>query len=175
MLPQDPMIERLRQICQSDERLVAAMLYGSFTRGEADEFSDIDVMLFFDDKVAPDIDQQAWVSPIAPIELYHINEFGAGVAIFDNLVRAEFHFDRAADMRKLETFHGLVWFPSLASTLLLDRTGQLAQHLQRLIGPPPAHDTPAEALSLCQGFLNWTLLGANVLLRGEEARIGSRG
>ena len=39
------MIERLRALCQEDERLEAAMLYGSFARQEADQFSDIDAML----------------------------------------------------------------------------------------------------------------------------------
>src|SRR3954447_5748983 len=39
---QEAMIARLRDLCLQDERVVAALLYGSFTRGEGDAFSDIE-------------------------------------------------------------------------------------------------------------------------------------
>lgn len=42
MLPREGMIERLRQICEQDEHVVAAMLYGSFPWQEADQFSKLD-------------------------------------------------------------------------------------------------------------------------------------
>ena len=164
------MIERLREICRQDERLTAAMLYGSFTRKEADEFSDIDTVLFFADERLPEIDQPAWVSQIAPVELYYHNEFGNEVAIFNNLVRAEFHFDRASDMHKLENWQGNAWFPALADVVLVDKTGQLARHLQTLMGPPTTHNTAQDIQFLCDSFLNWCLFGANVLARGELAR-----
>ena len=170
MLPQDSMIERLRQICRRDERLIAAMLYGSFTRNEADEFSDIDTVLFFLDDRLPEIDQRIWISQIAPVELYYHNEFGNGVAIFDNLVRAEFHFDPASDMHKIEAWQGNAWFPSLTDVILEDKTGQLARHLQKLIGPPASHHTHEDIQYLCDSFLNWSLFGTNVLGRGELAR-----
>jgi lincosamide nucleotidyltransferase len=38
MLQQEAMIERTRRVCRKDERLVAAMMYGSFAQGEGDEF-----------------------------------------------------------------------------------------------------------------------------------------
>ena len=169
-LPQAAMIERLRQICRQDERVVAAMLYGSFTLNEADEFSDIDAALFFVDERLAEVDQAAWVGQIAPVEFYYRNEYGNGVAIFNNLVRAEFHFDRAADMHTLATWRGNAWFPSLAATVLVDRTGQLAQHLEPLIGPPASRATAHDVQFLCDGFLNWCLFGTNVLARGELAR-----
>jgi lincosamide nucleotidyltransferase len=70
MLIQQAMIERLRHICQQDQRLVAAMLYGSFTYGEGDQYSDIDCSLFFQDDALAEVDQIAWISQIAPVELY---------------------------------------------------------------------------------------------------------
>ena len=170
ILPQEIMIERLRQICHQDQRLVAAMLYGSFTYGEADQFSDIDCVLFFEDEALAEIDPQAWLSQIAPVEVYFKNEFGNGSAIFSNLVRGEFHFDPASEMQRLEKLQGSLWFPSLEAVLILDRTGQLRQHLQALIGPPPEHDTPQEAGFQIHSFLNWMLFGSNVLARGEMAR-----
>jgi lincosamide nucleotidyltransferase len=170
MLLQLEMIERLRRICQQDDRVLAAMLYGSFTRNEADEYSDIDTVLFFRDESLPEIDQPAWVSQIAPVEIYYRNELGNGVAIFDNLVREEFHFDRASDMQKIEAWQGNAWFPSLAAVLLVDKTGQLSRHLQALIGPPPSHNTAEDVHFLRDSFLNWFLFGTNVLARGELAR-----
>jgi lincosamide nucleotidyltransferase len=161
------MIQRLRQLCHEDERIVAAMLYGSFTYGEADEFSDIDCFLFFEDDALPEIDHQAWVSQVAPVELFYVNQFGNRTAIFDNLVRAEFHFDKASDMRQIDGWKGKVWFPSLASTVLVDRTGSLAEHLQPIIGSPPSHDSPEDLSNLCYGFINWFLLGSNLMARGE--------
>jgi lincosamide nucleotidyltransferase len=170
VLPQQALIERLRQRCRQDGRLVAAMLYGSCARNEADRFSDIDTILFFRDESLAEIDQRAWVSRIAPLELYYHNEFGIGVAIFSNLVRAEFHFDPASKMADIESWQGQTWFPSLEGPLLVDKTGQLRVHLQRLVGPPPSHDTPQDVRYLCDSFLNWYLFGTNVLARGEQAR-----
>jgi hypothetical protein len=60
MLIQQTMIKRLRHVCQQDERLVAAMLYGSFTYSQGDQFSDIECLLFFEDDALEGIDQRAW-------------------------------------------------------------------------------------------------------------------
>ena len=40
MLQQEAMIERTRRVCREDERLAAAMKYGSFAQGEGDGFSE---------------------------------------------------------------------------------------------------------------------------------------
>src|ERR671916_1728482 len=100
MLQQEAMIERVRRLCGEDERLLAAMMYGSFAQRMGDEFSDIEFILFFENPL--DVgDQERWVSRIAPVELYFVNEYGIGTAIFDNLVRGEFHFDRASEMGEI--------------------------------------------------------------------------
>jgi lincosamide nucleotidyltransferase len=167
---QEMIIERLHHFCQQDERIVAAMLYGSFARDEGDRFSDIDSMLFFDDELLADVDQRAWAGQLAPLELFYVNEFGNSVAIFSNLVRAEFHFDPASEMSRLESYRGNVWFPSLASTILVDRTGRLTEQLRPLIGPPRPHDKTEEVEHTFHSFLNWFLMGCNTLARGEMAR-----
>src|SRR5215208_753732 len=59
MLLQLQMIERTRSLCQHDTRILAALQYGSFTVGEADEFSDIEFAFFCADDALPLIDQ-AW-------------------------------------------------------------------------------------------------------------------
>jgi lincosamide nucleotidyltransferase len=169
-LPQYEMIARLRRVCAEDERLVAAMLYGSFARREGDEYSDLDVMLFFQDEHLTKIDAPSWLEQIAPVEIYYRNEFGNHAVIFANLVRGEFHFDSASQMANLAGFQGQVWFPNLQDATLVDKSGDLAQHLHALIGEPPAHDSAQDADYVCRSFLNWFLFGANAVGRGEYAR-----
>jgi lincosamide nucleotidyltransferase len=171
MLQQEAMIERVRRLCGEDERLLAAMMYGSFAQRMGDEFSDIEFILFFEN--ALDVgDQERWVSRIAPVELYFVNEYGIGTAIFDNLVRGEFHFDRASEMGEIvgESMRDADWLPSLEDALVLDRTGELARRLEDVVGPPPGRDEPETARYLCGCFVNWSVSGANLFARGELAR-----
>ena len=70
MLQQEVMIEKVRELCERDERVVAALMYGSFTLGQGDRFSDIEFYLFFEDKALEGLDEEAWVGQIAPAELY---------------------------------------------------------------------------------------------------------
>ena len=170
MLQRD-MIERVRRLCRLDERLVAAMMYGSFAQFEGDEFSDIEFILFFYDEVLGDVDQEEWVARIAPVELYFVNEYGNGTAIFENLIRGEFHFDKAYDIRKIDdSWKETGWFPSLEATLVLDRTGELTHRLQPVVGPPLDRHTQEQIRFLCNCFVNWFLFGSNLLMRGELAR-----
>ena len=170
MLPQDELIARLVQVCQEDERLLAAMHYGSLARGEGDLYSDLDIMLYFAEEAAAEIDQRAWLNQISTVELFYVNEFGNSVAIFDNLVRGEFHFDPAGKMAKLAEYGDRIRYPALETTVIVDKTGQLAEHLATLIGPPLNHETAGEVQYLGDSFLNWFLFGFNVLSRGEYAR-----
>ncbi len=113
MLRQRIMIEKIREACEQDDRLVSALMYGSFAQGEGDEFSDIEFYLFFRDEAAQEVDQQAWVSQIAPVDLYYVNEFVNGTAIFENLARGEFHFEKVSDRRMVDAWE-VLWFPSLS-------------------------------------------------------------
>jgi lincosamide nucleotidyltransferase len=165
------MIERTRQLCREDERLVAAMMYGSFTQGEGDGFSDIEFILFFEDDALENVDQQRWVSKISPVELYYVNEYGNGTAIFEGLIRGEFHFDRASDIGKIdESWRETGWFPSLDDALVLDRTGELARRLRAVVGLPLERDTPERIRFARDSFINWLLFGSNLVARGEVAR-----
>ena len=170
MLRQEEMIARLREVCQRDRRLVAAMLYGSFTQGEGDEFSDIECLLYFDDASLAEVDPRRWIAQIAPVALYYVNEHGIGTAIFEDLIRGEFHFERAEEIGRTEGWRGNVWFPSLASTLLLDRTGELSRCLRPFVGPPPDREATDNVQFLMNSLINWTVFGQSVLARGELAR-----
>ncbi|MEO7909664.1 MAG: lincosamide nucleotidyltransferase Lnu(F) [Roseiflexaceae bacterium] len=170
MLLQLQMIERTRSLCQQDARMVAAIQYGSFTVGEADEFSDIEFAFFFADDALPTIDQPTWVAQIAPVALYFLDDVGHHTAIFTNLIRAEFHFEPASAILTIAQWQGNAWFPSYESAILLDRTGALASALKDLIGPPPTRDTPTIAMQRIVNFANWMVFGRNVFARGELAR-----
>ena len=68
MLQQEVMIENVRALCEQDERMVAALVYGSFALGQGDRFSDIEFYLFFADETPVDLNEETWVSQIAPLE-----------------------------------------------------------------------------------------------------------
>src|ERR671921_2436320 len=168
MLPQEDMIERVRALCARDDRVVPALTYGSFAIGEGDRFSDIEFYLFFDDEASEGLRDEAWVGQIAPLELYYLNEFGNGTAIFENLVRGEFHFEAASNVGLVDAWEN-AWFHLLESAVLVDKNGQLSGRVGRLVRPPPDLDIPERALFLCRSLMNWTLMGANLLGRGEYA------
>ncbi len=170
MLEQERMIERVREWCAQDDRLDAAMMYGSFTCGEGDAYSDIEFLLFFRDEVAPDINQHAWLEQIAPVAHLYVNEHGITAVIFENLVRGEFHFHSVAEMDLAEQWPGLLTFPSLEATLVVDKSGRLTPYLRAVIGPPLRRALPDRLQFSADSLLNWVLFGSNVLARGEEAR-----
>ncbi|MCL4879319.1 MAG: lincosamide nucleotidyltransferase Lnu(F) [Anaerolineae bacterium] len=171
MLPQKEMIERVKQLCKQDERLVAAMMYGSFTQGEGDEYSDIEFSLYFQDDKLSSVDKLAWVSQVAPVLLFFTNEFGVETAIFDNLIRGEFHFEPASQMGKLRSAAwGMTPRMNSQKMLLLDTTLELADHLAYLKNHVPDRADPENVQQLARLYLNWMLFGVNVLRRGERAR-----
>jgi len=153
MLPQQAMIERVRELCDQDDRVVAALMYGSFALGQGDRLSDIEFYLFFDDEASEGLREEAWVGQIAPLALYYVNEFGNGTAIFENLVRGEFHFEVISNVGLVDAWES-AWFPSLESTVLVDKSGELSGRMGKLVRRPPEMDTPERALFLCRSLMN---------------------
>lgn len=160
-LPQEHLIARVRNLCRSDGRLVAALMYGSFTTDEADAHSDIEFWLF---SAAP-VDERAWLAEVGPSRYTVVNEFGAHVVLFPGLVRGEFHFATAGDIPTVAT-----WPARGAPTdrmLILDRTGALRRALERL---PDRPALPTDVDALCGRFANWVVLAHHVARRGELLR-----
>jgi hypothetical protein len=135
MLPQEVMIERVRALSERDGRVVSTLMYGSFALGQGDRFSDIEFYLFFEDEALEGLEEEAWVGQIAPLELYYVNEFGNGTAIFEDLIRGEFHFEAASNVGLVDAWES-AWFPSLESAVLVDKTGDLSPDGQ--VGETPA-------------------------------------
>ncbi|MBN1568993.1 MAG: aminoglycoside 6-adenylyltransferase [Acidobacteria bacterium] len=171
MNQQQRMLSEIKATSEQDKAIVAAMLYGSFALGEADEYSDLDVVLFVSDTELNDAEsQRLWLSRLAPVHLFFINEFGVPTAIFDNLVRGEFHFNKASRMADVvKSWHPDLYFPSLESALLIDKTGELRQYLRPFIRGPVHYGQETHRVIL-NNCLNWMVFGLAVIQRGEYAR-----
>lgn len=94
LLSQEKLIDHVRTHSESDERVLAALMYGSFAKGEGDRFSDVEFYVFVADGDFESFDRYDWVSSLAPVACFFVNEFGTHVSIFEDLVRGEFHFER---------------------------------------------------------------------------------
>lgn len=168
MLVQERLIIRVRQVCEADEWLDAALMYGSFAAGEADAHSDVEFWLFFAPQRRGEIDTRAWCAQVAPVlHLVH-NEFGADVAVFPGLVRGEFHFATAEDIPMVRS-----WPARGAATdqmIVLDRSGRLRPALESLPERATAPHSGGQAENLCGRFANWLVLAHHVASRGETLR-----
>jgi lincosamide nucleotidyltransferase len=169
VLPQDELIGRVREVCEADEGLDAALMYGSFAAGEADEHSDIEFWLFFTPRRRAEIDPRSWCADIAPVSYGLLNEFGSYVAFFPGLVRGEFHF------ATVDEIAGVAAWPARGAAvermLMVDRSGRLAPVLdglpQRYV---PAVDSPEIIGEYCDPFANWLVLAHHLAARGEDLR-----
>lgn len=164
------MIERFREVCAEDERVMGALMFGSFAAGEGDAFSDIEFAVFISDDVFDEFQQSAWLEEVNPVVAYFEDDFGHRTALFENGVRGEFHFMRYSEVSVVEGWLGYGWFPSLEDALILDRKGDLSRHASVLVGGPPARGGAALVQGLGLNLLNLMLFGANLLNRGEFAR-----
>jgi lincosamide nucleotidyltransferase len=62
MLVQEEMIGRVRRLCCEDERVRAALMYGSFSKGSGDAYSDIEFFIFLEDDRYETVDAENWVA-----------------------------------------------------------------------------------------------------------------
>ena len=161
---QDELIARVRALCREDERLDAALLYGSFAKGEGDRFSDIEFWLFFREPVP---EPEPWLARIAPLAGAFRNEFGTDVVVFANGIRGEFHFAPAERIAEVRRWLGL---EVPAYEPVVDRGGELAAALGELRRRYVAEPSAARVQALSDGLANWLLVGEPALARGELAR-----
>lgn len=165
---QHELIARVREVCHADERLGAALMYGSFAAGDGDAHSDIEFWLFFDPDRHTEVDPAAWCADIAPVSLVARNEFGTHVAFFPGPVRGEFHFATTADIASVATWPARG--AAVDRMVVTDRDGLLTPVLRALPQQPPVPADPDEIAGLCGRFANWLVLALHVTARGELLR-----
>ncbi|QUQ71955.1 hypothetical protein [Kutzneria sp. CA-103260] len=165
-MPNQPdLIARARAKCVGDQGLDAALMYGSFAAGEADEHSDIEFWLFFTPQRRAAIDPASWCADIAPISHGLVNEFGTYVAFFPGLVRGEFHFVTIAEIATVADWPARG--AAVDRMVVVDRRGALTPVLEAL----PQRYTPSEAITrYCDPFVNWLVLAHHLTARGEFLR-----
>lgn len=169
MLIQQELIARVRAVCSADEGLNAALMYGSFAAGEADEHSDIEFWLFFTPARRAEVDPRAWCAQIAPVSYGLLNEFGSYVAFFPALVRGEFHFATTDEIASVARWPARG--AAVARMVVVDRGGLLAPVLRALPERySPAADSQAIIAEYCDPFANWLVLAHHLTARGELLR-----
>ncbi|NUT34397.1 MAG: hypothetical protein HOV79_15110 [Hamadaea sp.] len=168
MLPQEHLIARVREVCAADERLVAALTYGSFAQGVGDVHSDIEYWLFFRSESVATLDKAAWLADVAPFRYSVVNEFGSQVVFYPGVIRGEFHFATGDDIASVATWPALS--APIDRMIVLDRTGELRRALSTLPASPHLPTGSAEIDELCGRFANWLVLAQHVACRGELLR-----
>ncbi|AFZ68344.1 hypothetical protein [Deinococcus peraridilitoris] len=164
---QHVLLHDFRAAILRETRISAALTYGSWTQGEADEFSDIEFYLFCERP--QDFDLPAFLGTVAPVSLLLRNEFGTVNVLFDRLVRGEFHVEPTSAIALVASWPERRIDPD--RMLIKDVQGELHRALTELRarGEAAPH-RGSELQQLWDRFLNWMVFGSGVLLRGERAR-----
>ncbi|MCM3761606.1 nucleotidyltransferase domain-containing protein [Alkalihalobacillus oceani] len=170
MLLQEKVITKIKEKCQSDPHICACMMYGSFTKGEGDQYSDVEFYIFLKNTEIEQFESSKWIRNIAPYDLLFFNEFGSEVVVFSNLIRGEFHFQPESEIEVIKTFKDTGVFPDTESMFIYDITGKLKACLDYLKGEGPERMTNENVNFAFNNFANAWLMGVNVLKRGEIAR-----
>ncbi|WP_028593121.1 lincosamide nucleotidyltransferase [Paenibacillus assamensis] len=170
MLLQEKLIAKVREKCATTPSISSCMMYGSFTKGEGDQYSDIEFYIFIKDEDIQTFSSSRWIEEIEPYDLLFINEYGTEVVVFSSLVRGEFHFLRESEMEIIKSFKDTGCFPDTMSMFVYDITDQLRRCLDHLKGDGPERMTDDNVNDSFHNFVNAWLMGVNVLKRGELAR-----
>ncbi|HFE2158514.1 TPA: nucleotidyltransferase [Staphylococcus aureus] len=170
MLIQNKIIQSVRNKCIEDESVSACMMYGSFTKGEGDQYSDVEFYIFIEDDKMEKFSSRHWISKVYPVDLIFYNEYGTEVVIFSNLIRGEFHFLPISKIEVIKSFKPTGVFPDPDSMYIYDSTEQLKPLLDDLSGAGPNRMTVENVNFAFNNFLNAWLTGVNVIRRGELAR-----
>ena len=170
MLIQNKIIQSVRNKCIEDESVSACMMYGSFTKGEGDQYSDVEFYIFIEDDKMEKFSSRCWISKVYPVDLIFYNEYGTEVVIFSNLIRGEFHFLPISKIEVIKSFKPTGVFPDPDSMYIYDSTEQLKPLLDDLSGAGPNRMTDENVNFAFNNFVNAWLMGVNVMRRGELAR-----
>ena len=161
------MIDTTKSIAQRDKNVSAVFMYGSFTKNEGDQYSDIEFYIFLKGK--ENFSAEKWVNQIYPTAIYFTNEYGSEVAIFENLIRGEFHFLTVNEIDVIKSWEGFVTFSDFDQMNIIDKDGLLNETLNQIKTKSPNRTTNENILFLSQSLLNVLLTTNNLIKRQEYA------
>jgi lincosamide nucleotidyltransferase len=159
---QDRLDAAIKDTLRADDRVVAALAYGSRVKGDDDAHSDVEYWIVAEG----DWTVEGLVQSIEPPLSLCLNEYGSEVAILPGLVRGEFHAIRPDEL------HLIAGWPQRGAPVARmvikdDSAGRLAATLASL---PEQIPLPASAASVCERFANWLVMAWHLLQRGERER-----
>lgn len=166
-MTQFQMIDKVKNTAKLDKNVSAVFMYGSFTKNEGDQYSDIEFYIFLKNKEY--FIAEEWVNQIHPVSLYFTNEYGSDVAVFENMIRGEFHFSKTDEIGIIKSWEGIVTFSDIDQMNLVDKDGILARTLNKIKVISPNRVTNENILWLSQSLLNVLLTTSNLIKRGEFA------
>src|SRR6266702_2194189 len=121
-LEQQAVLQRFKEACEKDERVVAAFFGGSLVTEKADEWSDLDIYLITTDEAYDSFfaERQAFVHGLGePVFLEDFNDFGFDMVLFTFADGVEGEMALARESR-FEHIHGGPY------KALVDKKGVLA-------------------------------------------------
>lgn len=161
------LIDKVKSQAYSDDNISAVLMYGSFTKGEGDQYSDVEFYVFIKDM---DIfNSREWVSNIRPIELFFTNEYGTEVAVFDNLIRGEFHFHSVSEIDVVKSWEGFMSFENADKMNLVDKDGLLSEALSSIEIISPDRNNPEDIQWIAESLINLLIMTGNLIKRKEIA------
>lgn len=166
-------LNKIVDVAREDDRIVAVVSYGSYTRDDFDKFSDIEFYFFIRDDSAAGFDDEKWVREAAPVEFYFTNSYGVKTAVFTKFfVRGEFHFHSEREISVLDSWKGVVLPGKLERTVLLDRSGEFRKRIEEFCNTRPVIDEEASFkqnyLELANGIITeWGVLSRKDLFRAS--------
>ena len=137
-------LERFTAACQTDERIIAAFIYGSFAQDKADQYSDLDLFFITTDGAYEDFltERESFIRLLG--EPLFLEDFGLSngyLIIFSNGTEAEIFFGRESNYRNL--CEG-------PYRVLLDKKGILSG-----IDLPIRAAEPAKQIEILNQQVNW--------------------
>jgi predicted nucleotidyltransferase len=139
-------VDRFVAACRADERVIGAFLGGSYARGAADAYSDLDLYVITDGGTYMDFfaERATFVRQLGePAFLEDFDEYGFDLMlfIFSDGAEGELALGREGGFQNIHVGPHVV---------LLDKTGILAG-----ISFPEQHLLPAQQIERIRGLVNW--------------------
>ena len=171
MFEQDRVIVRLQQQVLREKTIVACFLAGSYGRGTADSYSDLDVVLVFADQTSRD---QAYdrrrefiqsVLPYVPAKSFdadHVMPY-LHIALYSNGAKVDYHYEIKSNLDQVKSEENI--------RVLKDKIGWSERLQPKTTAPPPAVKTPTISLKMLSDLDNrfWVIYMDiyRLLLRGD--------